>query len=483
MAKRILPKAFLAFWMVLLVALGGYYLILAPRDSTYSEEENRTLAGFPQVSFDSVFSGRFGKDFETYLLDRFPGRNMVISGANRAQSLMSFATHDEYLLIAEGVKDPLDQDDYQDDLEDLLAGLVPGTTAPAPSTTLEPTKPAPTGPAETVPPQTTVPMSTVPSENPPIVPKPSASLEDFAALLGMYMNTGDGDVAVMSYNRQNVAAVTAVLNKYAALLPENGKLMFTMGPPSYMVGRYVNAATKNGFYNTWDELINAMGSDNVYAFDSAEILASHIENGEYVSFRTDNHWTPYGAYQVYSYMAAQAGKELCSYTDDFTITVEEPFRGTYYRDNPTAYMNVQPDTLELLMPKIGVEYRQITGKDQYTVIPFLNMYANSNDRYAVYLSGPGGPWRYVECDNEETENCLVVTDSFGLTVMPFLTNNYKQVHYYDARYYDYNTVGYSVAEMIEKYDIQDIYVIVADFHTFNSGFLISNANAHLTMGQ
>ena len=123
MAKRILPKAFLAFWMVLLVALGSYYIFLAPRDSAYSEEENRTLAGFPKISFGSVFSGQFGKDFETYLLDHFPGRNVVISGANKAQNLMSFASHDEYLLIAEGVKDPLDQGDYKDDLDDLLNRL------------------------------------------------------------------------------------------------------------------------------------------------------------------------------------------------------------------------------------------------------------------------------------------------------------------------------------------------------------------------
>ena len=184
---------------------------------------------------------------------------------------------------------------------------------------------------------------------------------------------------------------------------------------------------------------------------------------------------------MYSQMAARAGKELVSYMGDFDITVEEPFRGTYYRDNPSAYMNVEPDTLELLMPKIPVEYREITGKDQYKVIDFLDMNASPNDRYAVYLGGPGGPWRYVECGNEETENCLVVTDSFGLTVIPFLTGNYKQVHYYDARYYYKAAVGYSVAEMIEKYNIHDIYVIIADFHSFNSGFLMNTANWHLNV--
>jgi hypothetical protein len=73
----------------------------------------------------------------------------------------------------------------------------------------------------------------------------------------------------------------------------------------------------------------------------------------------------------------------------------------------------------------------------------------------------------------------VVTDSFGMCFLPFLTDNYKEVHYYDSRYYSYDAVGYTVAEMIEKHNIQDIYVIVADFHAFNSSFIITNANKHI----
>ena len=53
------------------------------------------------------------------------------------------------------------------------------------------------------------------------------------------------------------------------------------------------------------------------------------------------------------------------------------------------------------------------------------------------------------------------------------------MHYYDPRYFDSDIVGYTVAEMIEKNEIQDIYVVVGDLHSFDSSFLISLANKQL----
>lgn len=470
MAKRILPKVYVALWMALLLGLGIYYAGFAPREAEFTETENRTLAAFPEVTAESLFSGQFGQEIETYLLDRFPVRNQAIDAVNRFQSFVSLASHDEYLLIAENVEDPLVSGDYQAQLEALLAEMEQETVPP-------PTQPP--LPDSTEPEATEATEETAPQENPPIESKPEAKLEDFPEIVGVCMDIGKGEGFVQSYHRSNVLAVTRVLNKYASTLPENGKLMFTVGPPSYLVNRFVNAEEQISFYSTWDDIVNALGSDNVYAFDTPEILAPYIQAGEYVAFRTDNHWTPYGAHKVYSQMAAQAGKALANYYEDFDITVEESFRGTYYRDNPSAYYKVEPDTLELLMPKIPVEYRQLTSPDTYKVIDFLHFDAAANDRYAVYLCGPGGPWRYVECDNDQTENCLVITDSFGLTVIPFLTSNYKQIHYYDARYFNQNIVGGTVAEMIEKYEIHDIYVIVADFHSFNSQFLMGSVYSHL----
>ncbi len=466
--KKVIAIFFTAIWLMVLVAGGVYYFVLAPKEATYSEEENRNLAGMPVASVKTVISGEFGEGIEDYLLDNFPGRNFLNARIKTVKGLLSVAAYEDYLAIADGMKDPLDTEVDLGDIEDLLQ-----------ENTEVPTK-APEEPiTEEVTTTPDVEEPTVPSENPPIVEKPVVDLADFNENYGIYMDNGEGPYSILTFPKNNVAAVTAVLNKYAALLPENGKLMFTIAMQSLYTNRFVNASNHTGYYGDWDDMVNAYSANNVYAFDTAETLCEAIQKGEYVTFRTDGHWTPYGAYLMYRQMAARAGKEIADYDNDFEHDTWTPFRGTYYRDYQSAYENVLPDDLDLLKPKFETEVRRITAKDQYILLDFIDYNARDNDRYTMYLGGPAGPWTYVVSDNKETENCLVITDSFGMCFMPFLTTNYNEVHYYDARYYDYNLVGYTVAEMIEKHNIQDIYVIVADFHAFNSSFLITNANKHL----
>ena len=466
--KKVIAIFFTVIWLAVLLGCGIYYFAFAPKESRYSEEENRNLAGLPKTDFNTVISGKFGEDIEAYFLDNFPGRNFINSKVKVVKSTISIATYEDYLAIAEGTKDPLDDEVDLGDINDLLEE----TTKPV----TKPEKPTEDNSSE---PDTDFSEPEVPKENPPIEEKPPVNLEDFNENYHVYMNTGAGEYALLSFPRNNVAALTMVLNKYAALLPEDGKLMFTMTMQSVYTNRFVNAPNPVAFYGDWDDMVNAYGANNVYAFDTSETLGSAIQRGEYVTFRTDGHWTPHGAYLMYQQMAARAGKEIADYDNDFIHDTWEPFRGIYYRDNQSAYENVLPDTLDLLKPKFETEVRRITAKDQYILLDFIDYNARDNDRYTMYLGGPAGPWTYVVSDNDETENCLVVTDSFGMCFMPFLTTNYKEVHYYDARYYSYDAVGYTVAEMIEKHNIQDIYVIVSDFHAFNSSFIITNANKHL----
>lgn len=488
--RKVVSVIFIVFWSVLLTGLAVYYAVGAPRDSVYSEEENRMLAAMPVLTAESVRRKEFGDSFESYLLDRFPGRNRIISETAEIKDFMSIASYEEYLMIAGRTEDPLDSKVNAEDLDALLEGL--GNEGQGPTGTqiagqdssggqkpgLQPGEGGDTG-------QSGLPGEQLPEmgEEPPIEKKPEAVAEDFPEVLGVYAEIDGTTQKYLGYSRKNVLALTAALDQFAGLLPENGKLMFTMVPQSIYGNQFVNSSKNGRFYSDYSEVINAFGADNVYSFDAASILSDAILKGEYVYFRTDMHWTPYGSYLVYREMAARAGKVPCDYEEDFIHTTEEPFLGTYYRDNPSSYMKENADSLELLMPKCSLEWRRITAKDEYKLIDFLNFDARKNDRYTVYLGGPAGPWTYAESENEEKENCLVITDSFGLGFIPFVVTNYKQVHYYDPRYFDKTMVGYSVAEMIEKYEIQDIYVVIGDLHSFDSSFLIGTARSQLEAGQ
>lgn len=57
------------------VILGGFsvWAFLKPADK-FSESERRMLASFPKFSADTVMSGKFAKDFESYVTDQFPMR-------------------------------------------------------------------------------------------------------------------------------------------------------------------------------------------------------------------------------------------------------------------------------------------------------------------------------------------------------------------------------------------------------------------------
>ncbi len=61
--------------------------VLMPRKA-FSETENRYLARFPKLTWETVKSGAFGTDYETYLSDHFPFRDHWIGFQAAAEKLL-----------------------------------------------------------------------------------------------------------------------------------------------------------------------------------------------------------------------------------------------------------------------------------------------------------------------------------------------------------------------------------------------------------
>lgn len=446
---KIKTKKLLCFVLVGFFALTGlWYMLFAPKEETYHEGENRNLAAAPELSFSSFWDGTLSNSLETWLLDRFFARDVAMDVSMGIKDMGSIASFEDALVIMGREDDALTDNDLDEDkLEDMMNELLNPTTPP--NTDPEDTTPDGTEPAQT---------------------QPKLTVEDYPELLAIKGSSGGKETILKRHRRTYALALTSVLNRVAALLPEDGELMFTMVPQSNVANTFLATEDREYFTSEAEGMIDAFSADNVHAFSTAEILSDSLVRGDYVYFRSDMHWTPEGAYLVYCEMVKAAGLTPTPW-EEFHIETEENFLGTYYRDNPSSYMKNNPDTLTLVSPDNPVEFRRITGKDSYKVIPLLDKNAKQSDRYSVYLGGSAGPWAYAVSDNGKTENCLVITDSFGLPFVPMVATNYGQVHYLDTRYYSKSTVGYTVKEMMEQYNITDVYVIVGDLHSYGSSFI------------
>ena len=443
--KKTLYYVLSIIWVAAFVALGIYFAVFTDKNESFDADENRMLAAAPELSAANIWSGNFSTDTENFLGDHSPVRKKAILLCNQMRDIASVASYEDSLAVMDKKDTALSSDDLSGINLEKMAKKLEEESKNTRGSKRE---------------------------------KPPASADDYPDALYVKLFINNDCIYYYQYNKTNVLALTSVLNRIAACLPEDGELVYTMVPQSYVGNTYNTAEVKQGFISETEPMVNALAASNVQAVSTAEILGAAMERGEYVYFRTDMHWSVPGTYLVYKEMVTLAGQKPAEW-NDFNINVEEPFLGTLYRDYPTQYMLDNPDRLDLLSPKFKLEWRRIDGKDSYHLIDFLDYNAKANDRYTVYLGGPAGPWTYAVCDNKKERNALVLCDSFGLAFVPMITANYGQVHYYDPRYYDYATVGYTAKEMIEKYKISDVYVVIGDLHSYDNDFLLSQASSQL----
>ena len=82
------------------------------KDIVFSPKENRKLAQFPKVTWQSIVNGDFMDDFETYLADQFPIRDWCISVKTTALRITGkrlindvYISDDGYLIAKESLVD------------------------------------------------------------------------------------------------------------------------------------------------------------------------------------------------------------------------------------------------------------------------------------------------------------------------------------------------------------------------------------------
>ena len=178
-------------------------------------------------------------------------------------------------------------------------------------------------------------------------------------------------------------------------------------------------------------------SDSVTPVDVYDILNLH--NNENIYFGTDTHWAPLGAYYAYTVFCETAGVEPAA-LESFDKTSYE-FTGylAYATGEDVLYQN--PDTLDVYDPTFDY-----TCEMSYDGPELLRDRQHQRPRRKLRLLDVSLRRHGLRARDEQHalhgRKLLIVKDSYGNAMAPFLTASFDEVHVVDFRYFEDNLPSY-----------------------------------------
>lgn len=167
-------------------------------------------------------------------------------------------------------------------------------------------------------------------------------------------------------------------------------------------------------------------------------------------YRTDHHWTSDGAFLAYQTVIGKlTGDKPKSYG---SLVVKTDFRGTLA--SKSGFTNGMDDVIKIYQPtdsksyKKSVIYYEDSQKKTTEFYQLKNL--KKKDAYSVF-GGSNHPMITIETANTNQKRLLLVKDSYANSMIPFLTQHYREIVVVDPRYYFEN-----LEDLIESEKITDV---------------------------
>ncbi len=187
--------------------------------------------------------------------------------------------------------------------------------------------------------------------------------------------------------------------------------------------------------------------DGMQWVDLLPMLAENKDAGVY--YRTDHHWTSYGAYLGYCALARAWGLDAAAQTD-YQIQTHDGFYGTAYSES--GLWATAPDSIALWTdPAVQIH---TTIYDQNIPAPieqegvFFREHLEQADQYPVFLDGNHA--RVTLTSDAPGGKLLVVRDSFAHCLAPFFSRHFQTVDLIDLRYFKEQTISQLIEQ--NQYD-------------------------------
>ena len=427
-----LYRVLLVLALALLLVIGALSLILWRQPAGLSQ----TAA--PQFSLRALFDGTFLPQLEAYYTATFPGREQLMQW-NKTLGRFYYAGSGEQdnVLVLSGNTGAEQGGESLGDVQAALNGKTEPDATPAPDTPAD-TPPDPsageTTTGETTPPETdTTAQPEQPAEPDPALDDPDESEASYA---GSVVVVGTRAMEIPTADSEIIASYAKAVGDLAAAMGETVRTISLITPNGGEF--YSPESLHTGLHSQKDmiDLCYSKMTPGILTVDAYAKLRSHTD--EYIYFRTDHHWTQLGAYYAYTAFCETAGFEAVP-LEDFETGRYDNFVGSMYtftKGYPQSdVLKNNPDYLDYYLPIYETHARYYADAALQNGVPVSVVYTKMDsavdNKYLCFIGGDT-PICIIE-STAKGGTCLVLKESYGNALVPFLTSHYSKIIVVDPR--------------------------------------------------
>ncbi len=373
-----------AFFITILCVVGVFSVLLPSNE--ISEIENRRLTPFPKFSWSSLFEGTFTDSVDLFYSDNFPLREELVQAASNIKDLGGYDT--DVKIYQAGAAEEIPDTDA-----DTLQLAHADTT------------------------KTIVSNDTL---------KTKADYDKASSII-VY---GGRAIQLFGATQETSKRYAEMVNLYHQTF--DSLSIFCLVAPT-PIDFYLPKEYKRGSSNERANInfVKEQLDSGVIFADAYEEISKHTDR--YIYFNTDHHWTGLGAYYAYRGFCKSAGVTPYELGQLERKKIKKKFLGSLYGITLDKRLRDVKDSVEYYKLPIPTKvYRYNLDSSRYEKSSLFSNVPN----YANFL---GGDHPLVRIESEvNQEKLLVIKDSFGNAVAPYLALHFGTVYVMDYRYYDVN---------------------------------------------
>lgn len=392
-----------------LLSAAGLFL----RRPEISVLEKRKLAQRPSLSAAGLWDGSFFSGVDAWYADTYPIRETLFSANHALQS--HYGLRDTQLVGGAA------------EAADVIPAVEAwaGTEESKPSSVSEPT------------------------------PTPDGTVHALGELQGVVYITDRCAYSLYYFSQAGADAYVAAMNEVYGNVGDKVNMYVLLAPISTGVMLDEAVLDDMGASSVGDAIayLYSRLDPGISTVDAFENLRAH--NGEYIYFHTDHHWTQRGAYYAYEAFCREKGWTPHS-LEDFRVESfgAGSYLGSFYaKSNQSPALASNPDTVWAYYPNGTNDMRLVTADGQACDWRIINdrMSYPDSEWYCLF-SGADQPFACAHNPQiADGSAVLVVKDSYGNALIPWLVDHYEYVYWIDFRYTQ-NTVS----QMVADYGVQDV---------------------------